>query len=117
MAPEDPVTHSRLAWLHVERGEYAEAVQAGDRVVALRPDEPVALWERGIFRLIDGRFAEAATDFGAVTAAVPTNLYAAMFEHIARSKTGETGRSEEHTSELKLLMRISYAGFCWKKKQ
>src|SRR3546814_4850997 len=25
-------------------------------------------------------------------------------------------RSEEHTSELQSLMRISYAGFCWKKQ-
>src|SRR3546814_2842021 len=28
----------------------------------------------------------------------------------------ETKRSEEHTSELQSLMRISYAVFCWKKK-
>src|SRR3546814_7031072 len=28
----------------------------------------------------------------------------------------ELGRSEEHTSELQLLMRISYAVFCLKKK-
>src|SRR3546814_3200134 len=28
----------------------------------------------------------------------------------------ETSRSEEHTSELQSLMRISYAVFCWKKK-
>src|SRR3546814_2723674 len=27
------------------------------------------------------------------------------------------GRSEEHTSELQSLMRISYAVFCWKKKK
>src|SRR3546814_3650403 len=27
-----------------------------------------------------------------------------------------TGRSEEHTSELQSLMRISYAGFCLKNK-
>src|SRR3546814_5624582 len=27
-----------------------------------------------------------------------------------------SGRSEEHTSELQSLMRISYAGFCLKKK-
>src|SRR3546814_17020637 len=26
-------------------------------------------------------------------------------------------RSEEHTSELQSLMRISYAVFCWKKKR
>src|SRR3546814_3493890 len=29
---------------------------------------------------------------------------------------GYDGRSEEHTSELQSLMRISYAGFCWKKQ-
>src|SRR3546814_4436967 len=28
-----------------------------------------------------------------------------------------TIRTEEHTSELQSLMRISYAVFCWKKKQ
>src|SRR3546814_6720986 len=30
---------------------------------------------------------------------------------------GEMRRSEEHTSELQSLMRISYAVFCLKKKQ
>src|SRR3546814_6802407 len=30
---------------------------------------------------------------------------------------GDRGRSEEHTSELQSLMRISYAVFCLKKKQ
>src|SRR3546814_4339764 len=29
----------------------------------------------------------------------------------------EVERSEEHTSELQSLMRISYAVFCWKKKK
>src|SRR3546814_5275129 len=29
---------------------------------------------------------------------------------------GAGARSEEHTSELQSLMRISYAVFCWKKK-
>src|SRR3546814_3685729 len=36
----------------------------------------------------------------------------------ARSAAGSvTRRSEEHTSELQSLMRISYAVFCLKKKQ
>src|SRR3546814_10232635 len=30
---------------------------------------------------------------------------------------GDAGRSEEHTSELQSLMRISYAVFCFKKKK
>src|SRR3546814_6191349 len=33
-----------------------------------------------------------------------------------RGFAGGTGRSEEHTSELQSLMRISYAVFCLKKK-
>src|SRR3546814_4687819 len=33
-----------------------------------------------------------------------------------RVRHGEK-RSEEHTSELQSLMRISYAVFCWKKKK
>src|SRR3546814_10367577 len=33
-----------------------------------------------------------------------------------RQRIGEAGRSEEHTSELQSLMRISYAVFCLKKK-
>src|SRR3546814_4575274 len=32
-------------------------------------------------------------------------------------KDGARGRSEEHTSELQSLMRISYAVFCLKKKK
>src|SRR3546814_7718230 len=35
---------------------------------------------------------------------------------IVLKKDGESRRSEEHTSELQSLMRISYAVFCWKKK-
>src|SRR3546814_2103991 len=34
----------------------------------------------------------------------------------ARQRPGRVGRSEEHTSELQSLMRISYAVFCLKKK-
>src|SRR3546814_5677010 len=36
--------------------------------------------------------------------------------HRQRAVPGRPGRSEEHTSELQSLMRISYAVFCLKKK-
>src|SRR3546814_10797105 len=36
---------------------------------------------------------------------------------LAKAVTAELGRSEEHTSELQSLMRISYAVFCLKKKK
>src|SRR3546814_13344305 len=35
---------------------------------------------------------------------------------VSQLSTGERQRSEEHTSELQSLMRISYAVFCLKKK-
>src|SRR3546814_2905122 len=37
--------------------------------------------------------------------------------HIAREHRASVRRSEEHTSELQSLMRISYAVFCLKKKK
>src|SRR3546814_8738321 len=37
-------------------------------------------------------------------------------EQQGRQQAAGQARSEEHTSELQSLMRISYAVFCWKKK-
>src|SRR3546814_9643417 len=37
--------------------------------------------------------------------------------YLARQNTASAERSEEHTSELQSLMRISYAVFCLKKKK
>src|SRR3546814_4475322 len=48
-----------------------------------------------------------------------TNAVMAEFHRVvALGETNSTcGRSEEHTSELQSLMRISYAVFCLKKKK
>src|SRR3546814_4522129 len=40
-----------------------------------------------------------------------------MTRNPAASPTSRSARSEEHTSELQSLMRISYAVFCLKKKK
>src|SRR3546814_7056439 len=44
-------------------------------------------------------------------------LWAALGEGDGAAMTRETLRSEEHTSELQSLMRISYAVFCLNKKK
>src|SRR3546814_3923261 len=41
----------------------------------------------------------------------------ALVEDAAADRTADRARSEEHTSELQSLMRISYAVFCLKKKK
>src|SRR3546814_3946877 len=51
--------------------------------------------------------------------AVPWSLIVAVGDETMELIVGtaKVGRSEEHTSELQSLMRISYAVFCLKKKK
>src|SRR3546814_9967227 len=54
------------------------------------------------------------------TASLDRDTEAEILESIRRLARGRTtlvARSEEHTSELQSLMRISYAVFCLKKKK
>src|SRR3546814_9541993 len=54
----------------------------------------------------------------AAAAGFPTTLTARNMNELAAVKAAaREGRSEEHTSELQSLMRISYAVFCLKKKK
>src|SRR3546814_6589901 len=65
-------------------------------------------------RVRDQRIAEIAQEenspFLLALRALPPLIYGANHPYGAPM----TGRSEEHTSELQSLMRISYAVFCWK---
>src|SRR3546814_5219105 len=60
---------------------------------------------------------------GTITAAlflkrfVPEGTAWAHLDTFAWRPSAKPGRSEEHTSELQSLMRISYAVSCFKKKQ
>src|SRR3546814_7231910 len=51
------------------------------------------------------------------TSAPPAMMFIDGDEDPLASYDGNATRSEEHTSELQSLMRISYAVFCLKKKQ
>src|SRR3546814_5569810 len=62
----------------------------------------------------DGRFA-ANLGGDSLPVRKPDPLH--LTETIARAGGGRVARSEEHTSELQSLMRISYAVFCLKKKK
>src|SRR3546814_1328233 len=61
-----------------------------------------------------GRIGVAPHQLDALVGLVDLHLVAQAAQ-FARDEGGE-GRSEEHTSELQSLMRISYAVFCLKKK-
>src|SRR3546814_10397945 len=62
-----------------------------------------------------------ASGAGLEQLAAPRSVCASVLRrhagHIALGQGGYIYRSEEHTSELQSLMRISYAVFCLKKKK
>src|SRR3546814_4021990 len=60
---------------------------------------------------IDAKAAEAAIAGGKYDAEIRSNI------GLAQKLQASGTRSEEHTSELQSLMRISYAVFCLKKKK
>src|SRR3546814_1619829 len=92
-------------------------------------DVTVAVVDAGGYPILLARMdnaspASVATVVGkAQTAALigmPTKLVEAMVSDrpalLSMDRVAVEGRSEEHTSELQSLMRISYAVFCLKKK-
>src|SRR3546814_10588702 len=76
-------------------------------LIAARPHHAHAIEIRGISDLIENK---ADADAGGSQPRAAANAAAFCFEMINQ-------RSEEHTSELQSLMRISYAVFCLKKKK
>src|SRR3546814_1267054 len=76
-----------------------------------------------LFRSLQPRDAdEPGSDVGGAARARPGLSVAGLATEtaghsVAAGRRPCTGRSEEHTSELQSLMRISYAVFCLKKKK
>src|SRR3546814_6726713 len=84
--------------------------------------------EIGRFGIGRGRHAFCGKQFRHALAVIDVHLTAEGFDeivlrffwgfgHAAGAIACTGGRSEEHTSELQSLMRISYAVFCLKKKK
>src|SRR3546814_6900965 len=94
-------------------------VDIAERVVAGRAAFPVRRVEQ--HNLLAALAAETRRDFVVLTLNIEHDNRIRPLQQIgnddadALARSGR-GRSEEHTSELQSLMRISYAVFCLKKK-
>src|SRR3546814_11078994 len=75
----------------------------------LRPIRPATTAMRGYRAACGPVYAPALCADAPPAASIPPTR--------ASRSSGRNGRSEEHTSELQSLMRISYAVFCLKKKK
>src|SRR3546814_10413781 len=82
--------------------EWRQDYSIGRNFYAARARLPMAVRQKALDNYLASPPDEAA----------PSSIVQAT----AKLKQNEIGRSEEHTSELQSLMRISYAGFCLKKK-
>src|SRR3546814_5025869 len=102
----------------MDAGELAKLVTRCVAMAREAPEDPYAglAPEELLFK---GAIPDLDLDDG--SEADPQSLREAALgvEEAARAVAGVTNseRSEEHTSELQLLMRISYAVFCLKKKK
>src|SRR3546814_4369902 len=73
--------------------------------------------QRGGAAAFHARGDEGQVDFGLLrTGKLDLGLFRSFLEPLERELVAAE-RSEEHTSELQSLMRISYAVFCLKKKK
>src|SRR3546814_10019711 len=84
-------------------GAYRRAVPAWQTGTQRRPGSVAKFWQACYRR-----------SMSTMNISLPDELKAFVDRRI---KAEAYGRSEEHTSELQSLMRISYAVFCLKKKQ
>src|SRR3546814_9681521 len=86
----------------------ALGVLPGDRVVSYMPNVPETAIAMMATTAIGAVWSSAAPEFGVKT----------VIERFSQIEPKVLfARSEEHTSELQSLMRISYAVFCLKKKK
>src|SRR3546814_3517512 len=105
LAPEDPQLHAMAGSLYVALKQDSEAEAALQRALELDSDNFSALANLAKLRIQHRDFERARA------------LVDRLMEIAGQRLSIMTlKRSEEHTSELKSLMRISYAVFCLKKK-
>src|SRR3546814_4258250 len=102
------MAHCSRRWRNVSAGMATSATQHAQHGIA----EPHHLCA------IDAAGHQAAVDLGLeLSALVVVLAMVRVFGRRRHDLAGHRQRSEEHTSELQSLMRISYAVFCLKKKK
>src|SRR3546814_8560111 len=99
---------------HISTGDLLRAEVAAGSRLGLEAKEVMARGELVsdaiLLGMLEDRFSRPDTAKGFILDGYPRNLAQA-------DALDALMRSEEHTSALQSLMRISYAFFCWKKKK
>src|SRR3546814_1929664 len=94
--------------------DWSSDVCSSDLALTLVPICPHTLSDRSI--VVNGKQTVRITLRGAPNTVAMLTCDGQTAETLHAGESFEVSRSEEHTSELQSLMRISYAVFCLKKK-
>src|SRR3546814_8227934 len=94
---------SKGAIISLTSGWALDLAESGIQVVAVSPVADTRLTPR--------------SDATVAPSSDPAEIAPLIIYLLSGGAVGLSGRSEEHTSELQSLMRISYAVFCLKKKK
>jgi lipoprotein NlpI len=84
-------TSRGIAWHG--RGDYERAIADYDAAIRLNPRDVLAVSNRGLARYFQGEFALAARNFAQVRQMKP-DAYVAIWLYLARTRNGESVRSE-----------------------
>src|SRR3546814_10148200 len=121
LTPPFPTRRSSVLVLaHIIAANPAHAAQDADVVITCVGNDDdladVVLGPNGVFRMLKkgGVFIDHTTVSARIARQISVEARDLQVHCVDAPMTG---RSEEHTSELQSLMRISYAVFCLKKKK
>src|SRR3546814_5007266 len=112
---ENVEKHVKAALLERRRREAGR--QAHGRGARQTPIEPLHCGLTQIDRLVAHDHIGKRAAFERIADPKPMRPVDVAQDQMTAGGEHAVGRSEEHTSELQSLMRISYAGFCLKKKK
>jgi lipoprotein NlpI len=94
LAPNNATAYSNRGSVYSAKGEYDRAIQDFDRAIRLEPTLDGAFRGRGIANFLSGRFSEAATDLERGPSVGPSDLYIALWLHLARQRLGQDDTQE-----------------------
>src|SRR3546814_5589914 len=109
--PAAPGTPGHAGWHELYTSNWENALSFYSELFGWEKADSVDMGSMGIYQL----FGKDGTAFGGMMNK-PGEMPNPVWTYYFNVDGIEAARSEEHTSELQSLMRISYAVFCLKKK-
>ena len=102
------MAHVRLARIHDERGEWAEAIGERQLAIASDPDDPSLLLDLGVTLLHAGRPADAAEPLARAAVGLPRNFRVPYFQGLVATELGRPAEARAAFGRFLALVPSRY---------